>query len=70
MTFVATFLICLLISFVGMFFLGALIFESIIGMVVFFAFIAAVLITCLVNLSDRIDSLEKRLLEYEGDNKE
>lgn len=69
MNFIAVFFICLIIGFVGMFFLGSLILENIFGTITFFAFIAAILITSLLNLCDRIEQLEKRLNEIEGKSK-
>ena len=63
--FAVTFIICLFSSYIILFFGGWLIFENLFGALCAFSLIMAVLISWLMNLSDKIDKLENRVKELE-----
>ena len=63
--FAVTFIICLISSYVILFFGGWIIFENLLGALCAFSLIMAVFISWLMNLSDKIEKLEKRVKELE-----
>ena len=67
--FLVTFVICLITSYVILFFGGWIIFENLYGALVAFSLVMAVLISWLMSLSDKIEKLEKRIQELEQNHK-
>lgn len=63
--FIATFIICLIVCYLFLFFGGVLIFENIWALLVFAAFIISILITIFINQETKIEELEKRIKALE-----
>ncbi|KUO53561.1 MAG: hypothetical protein APF76_12190 [Desulfitibacter sp. BRH_c19] len=59
--FISTFFACLVVCGVAAFFFAGLIFTNIWAMIIFVAFLLAVLITAFVNQESRIEELEKKM---------
>ena len=66
MNFISVFAICLIVSYVLLFFFGSFVLGNIFAAMALFAFIAAIFITVSVSLSDKIEKLEKRISELEA----
>ena len=66
MNFISVFAICLIVSYVLLFFFGSFVLGNIFAAMAVFAFIAAIFITVSVSLSDKIEKLEKRISELEA----
>ncbi|WP_031513095.1 hypothetical protein [Desulfofalx alkaliphila] len=65
--FISTFFLCLIVCGVATFFLAHLIFSNILAIIVFIAFLLAVLITAFINLETKIEELEKKIEELLND---
>ena len=63
--FAITFIICLISSYVILFFGGWIIFENLLGALCAFSLIMAVIISWNMSLSEKIEKLEKRIKELE-----
>lgn len=59
--FIGTFLVCVVMCWVGAFFFLGLILENIWVLIILLAFIVAVLITIFMKQESRIDDLEKKV---------
>lgn len=70
--FFSTFVMCLIVCTIFLFFGGFLIFESFWGPVIIIAFILAVVITSFISLETKIEELNERIkvLEKSNDDKE
>ena len=66
MNFISVFAICLIVSYVLLFFFGSFVLGNIFAAMALFAFIAAIFIAVSVSLSDKIEKLEKRISELEA----
>lgn len=66
--FFETFIICLILCFVTLFFLGGLLLSNIWAAMSFIAFLLAIWITTYIRQADRIDALEKMLAQLQQDN--
>lgn len=66
--FLEVFLICLVVCFVTLFFLGGLLLSNIWAIMVFIAFLMAISITAFMHHEDRIEALEKKLAQLQGGN--
>jgi hypothetical protein len=69
-SFLRTFVICIILSYVFLLIIGGLISENGLALVVFVAFVITVLITIFTNQESKIEDLEKRLTKLEEQNKE
>lgn len=65
-SFIGTFIICLIVCYLFLFFGGVLIFENIWALIVFAAFSIAILITTFINQEIKIEELEKRMKVLES----
>ena len=64
--FIGTFIICLIVCYLFLFFGGVLIFENIWALIIFTAFIIAILITTFISQETKIEELEKRVKALES----
>ncbi|HZJ83963.1 MAG TPA: hypothetical protein VFD02_00285 [Syntrophomonadaceae bacterium] len=64
--FLATFAMTLILTYIFLFFGGALILENFWAMFVFIAFIIAILVTVLINLAIEIEELEGQVILLEN----
>lgn len=69
-SFLRTFVICIILSYVFLLIIGGLILENGLALLVFVAFVITVLITIFTNQESKIEDLEKRLTKLEEQNKE
>ncbi|MEL7607326.1 hypothetical protein SDC9_50995 [bioreactor metagenome] len=69
-SFLRTFVICIILSYVFLLIIGGLISENGLALLVFVAFVITVLITIFTNQESKIEDLEKRLTKLEEQNKE
>lgn len=69
-SFLRTFVICIILSYVFLLIIGGLILENSLALLVFVAFVITVLITIFTNQESKIEDLEKRLTKLEEQNKE
>jgi uncharacterized membrane protein YciS (DUF1049 family) len=66
--FLGTFVICLILCYIFLLFGGAFIFENLWAILIFVAFIVAILITAFVHQETKIEELEKRIKTLESKN--
>ncbi|WP_019230112.1 hypothetical protein [Sedimentibacter sp. B4] len=69
-SFLRTFVICIILSYVFLLIIGGLISENGLALLVFVAFVITVIITIFTNQESKIEDLEKRLTKLEEQNKE
>lgn len=65
--FIGSFAICFILSIVFLVLFGNFVFKNIYGLIALTSIIFAVLITVLMSLSDKIETLEKRIEKLEKD---
>lgn len=66
--FFEAFVICLILCFVTLFFLGGLLLRNIWAAMAFIAFLLAISVTTFMRQADRIDALEKKLAQLQQTN--
>jgi len=67
-SFLRTFVICIILSYVFLLIIGGLILENGLALLVFIAFVMTVLITIFTNQESKIEDLKKRLTKLEEQN--
>ena len=65
-SFLGTFVICFILSYVFLFFGGILIFENLWGIIALVALVVSVLITAFINQDTKIEELEARIKVLES----